>query len=49
MTVKELKESLSNAPDDVEVIMADEESVVFAEMVDGFFVVSDRLSGDDGE
>lgn len=41
MTVKELREALKGVPGNTPVAMVDEMSVVFAEMVDGVFVVSD--------
>jgi hypothetical protein len=48
MTVKELREALKGLPGKMEVAMADEMSVVFAEVVNGAFVISD-LGPDDDE
>ncbi len=47
MTVKELREALKGVPGNMEVAMADEMSVVFAEVVDAAFVVSDMGPEDD--
>jgi hypothetical protein len=47
MTVKELREALKGVPSNTQVAMADEMSVVFAEVVGGAFVVSDL--GPDGD
>jgi hypothetical protein len=47
MKVKELKRALAGVPDDMEVAMADEMSVVSAEVVDGAFILSDLTEGMD--
>jgi hypothetical protein len=41
MKVKELKKALASVDENIEVAMADEMSVVFAEVVDGVFIISD--------
>ncbi len=41
MTVNELRAALKGVPANTPVAMADEMSVVFAEVVDGVFIVSD--------
>lgn len=48
MTVKELREALKGVPGNMQVAMVDEMSVVFAEVVDGAFILSD-LGPDDDE
>jgi hypothetical protein len=47
MKVKELKKALAGVSADLEVAMADEMSVVFAEVVDGAFILSDMTEGMD--
>ena len=47
MTVKERKEALEGVACNMVVAMADEMSVVFAEAVNGAFVISDLGPGDD--
>lgn len=47
MKVKELKRALAGAPDDMEVAMADGMSVVFAEVEEDAFIVSDLKEGMD--
>jgi hypothetical protein len=47
MTVKELRDALKGVPGNMQVAMADEMSVVFAEVVGGAFVVSDIGPDDD--
>jgi hypothetical protein len=47
MKVEELRESLKSLAGNIEVAMADEMSVRFAEVVDGVFVISDMGPGDD--
>jgi len=47
MTVKQLRQALKGVPADAPVAMADEMSVVFAEVVDGVFIVSDMGPGYD--
>jgi len=47
MNVRELRAALEGVPGDTPVAMVDEMSVVFAEMVDGVFTVSDMEPGQD--
>ena len=47
VTVKELRAALKGVLGDTPVAMVDEMSVVFAEMVDGVFIVSDMGPGYD--
>jgi hypothetical protein len=47
MKVKELKKALAGVSADLEVAMADGMSVVFAEVVDGAFILSDMTEGMD--
>lgn len=47
MTAKELKEVLKGVPKGIQVAMPDDNCVVFAEIVDGAFVVSDIGPGYD--
>lgn len=47
MTVNELRSALKGVPADTPVTMVDEMSVVFAEVVDGVFMVSDLGPGYD--
>jgi hypothetical protein len=47
MKVKELRQAMAGVADDTDVEMADGMSVVFAQVVDGVFVISDMGTGDD--
>ena len=47
MTVKELREALKGVPGDMPVAMADEMLVVFAQVVEDAFVISDMGPEDD--